>query len=150
MPLVGVGVAFAGIILAWLPVSRIKRRVMNIAITNVMLVVFAIFAVGWSYSAWFEVEKVASVLAKAQEQERPIAHVGPYQGQFHFAGRLFYPLAVVSEGDVAAWAAGNRDGLIVTYEDGWQPYTGGRDHPIFEAAHRGGKILIWKAWFVSG
>ena len=149
-PLVGVGIAFAGIILAWFPLSRIKRRVMSIAVTNVMLVVFAVFALAWQYNSWFEMHSIARILAKAQDQERPIAHVGPYQGQFHFAGRLFYPLAVVSEEGVAAWAAGNRDGLIVTYEDGWQPYTGGRDQPIFEAAHRGSKILVWKAWFVNG
>jgi 4-amino-4-deoxy-L-arabinose transferase-like glycosyltransferase len=63
----------------------------------------------------FDVKPVSTHLAALQDAQRPIAHLGKYHGQFHFAGRLVRPIEVLQEGDVPGWCKRYPDGVVIAY-----------------------------------
>lgn len=147
-PFVGIGIAIFGFVLGWLPTAGVPMRTMNIGLTSTLLVVFAIFFVGWRYNTLFDISEVAKVLAQAETQGRPLAHVGNYQGQYQFAARLQQPLTELQPDEIATWAAGHRDGLLISYADGWQPQSGS-DEPVYQASYGKTQVVIWKAWYLG-
>jgi len=144
-PFVGVGVVGVGIALAWLPWRRIEQRVRDIVIVGVMLVIFVILGVASQFDPLYRVEAVARYLSTAQNQNRPIAHVGGYQGQFHFAGRLQQPLEVIQPAETKRWLAWHPQGLLVTYTNAWQPQVPIDAKPAFDAPYHDHRIRIWPA-----
>jgi hypothetical protein len=107
--------------------------------------VIALLGVGSQFDQLYGTNQVAKYLANAQRQQRAIAHVGRYDGQFQFAGRLTAPLEVVAAAEAAKWCASHPDGLIVTYTEGWQPRAAARAQPVLEANFRDQRVRIWDA-----
>ncbi|MFQ6023691.1 MAG: ArnT family glycosyltransferase [Acidiferrobacterales bacterium] len=140
---IGIAVAGVGVLLAWLPVQDVRQRITNIAAGGVALLVLAILGIGSQFDKLYETNDLAYYLADAERQQRPVAHVGPYHGQFHFAGRLRKPLDVIAAKDVYDWSASHPQGLIITYTGEWQPHAAATK-PAFEAAYRDQRIRIWK------
>lgn len=90
----------------------------------------------------YDMTAPARFLAGVQAEGRPVAHVGKYHGQFHFAGRLREPLAVIWPNDVRKWAAQHPDGFVVSYQRGrWQPPVA----PVFAHRYRGQTVYFWRA-----
>ena len=88
------GAALAMVAVVPLLLVRLDRvqRVAVLAATTVMwFTLLHLAAVGAGGEA-FDVRPVAEVLARAEAEGRPIAHVGPYHGQYHFYARLERPL----------------------------------------------------------
>jgi 4-amino-4-deoxy-L-arabinose transferase-like glycosyltransferase len=142
---IGIAIAGVGMLLAWLPVPAMRQRIMNIAVGGIAILVIAQLAIGSQFDQLYGTNEVAKYLANAQREQRAIAHVGHYDGQFQFAGRLTAPLEVVDAADAARWCVDHPDGLIVTYTDGWQPPTAARATPLLEAAFRDQRVRIWGA-----
>ncbi|MFQ5937511.1 MAG: ArnT family glycosyltransferase, partial [Acidiferrobacterales bacterium] len=142
---IGIAIAAVGVLLAWLPPAEVRQRITNIAAGGVALLVMALVAIGSQFDKLYGTQGVASYLARAQQQQREIAHVGPYDGQFQFAGRLAAPLEVIGASDANQWSAEHPGGLVVTYTEGWQPPAAARSKPAFEAPYRDQRVRVWDA-----
>ncbi len=144
-PFIGITIAFVGIALAWLPVAGGTQRVTNLTVGGVSLLVLVILSVGSQFDGLYRTNEAAVYLANAERQQRPIAHVGTYDGQFQFAGRLKTTLEVIDGAGATQWSARHPEGLVVTYTAGWQPRIAGLSKPAFEAPYRDHQVRIWKA-----
>jgi len=91
--------------------AQIEARIANMAVTVVVITALALLVGGWQFNPLYELHGAARVLATAQQQGSVVAHVGAYNGQYHFAGRLTKPLEIVPRA-AELWALGHPDGLI--------------------------------------
>ena len=144
-PFVGIGIMIAGIALAWIPGREIRRRAVDIIIAGTLLVVFATLGVGWQFDSRHQLDAVGRFLATAQAQHRPIAHVGDYQGEFQFSGRLLEPLQTITPDQAESWSATRPHGMLVSFTHIWQPRGADTMRPALETAHRGLTLRIWYA-----
>lgn len=95
--------------------------------------------------ARYDLAPMAQRLAQAQQQGLPVAYLGVYQLQFHFAGRLRQPVAALDEADARRWAAQHPAGLIVVEADTplRTPTTGAI--PLFQQRWRSRWVQVWHA-----
>lgn len=72
-----------------------------------------------------------------------IAHVAKYHGQFHFAGRLTKPIAVIglTGKDVEDWLAAHARGKVISYRDELPPP--GEPQPLSADRFRSGWVVVW-------
>ncbi len=144
-PFVGIGLMLVGIALAWLPVSKVRRRVLDTGISGALLVVFVILGAGSQFDAFYRSDAVSDFLAQVQVQHRPVAYVGEYQGEFQFSGRLPRPLHVIDASQAEIWSAAHPDGVLIAYAQAWRPPGAGVRQPALEAAYRGQMLRVWYA-----
>jgi len=149
-PFVGVGIIGVGVAIGWLPLPAIEARIANMAVTVVVITTLVLLIGGWQLNANFDMSGAARVLATAQQQGSAVAHVGAYRGQYHFAGRLTKPLAVVEPEQVALWIAEHPDGLIVTYMNVWQPRPLPASPSLYEQPYADTQLHIWPAASLKG
>jgi 4-amino-4-deoxy-L-arabinose transferase-like glycosyltransferase len=89
----------------------------------------------------FEVDRIAAFLRQAESAGTPVAILGDYEGQFHFAGRLTRPIVDVNHTTALTWAAEHPDGLLITV-----PQSVTTDAtPALVARYRGRQAVIWHA-----
>jgi hypothetical protein len=143
-PGVGLGIMVVGVALAWLPVRATRRRLADMAVASAMAVVLASLALGWQLDALWRIDGTAQFLAQAEHARRPIAQVGDYHGEYHYAGRLTRPIAVIPAAHVPVWAAANPDGVVVAASARWRPTTPGA-RLLHEAAYRDSALIVWDA-----
>ncbi|MBM3581013.1 MAG: glycosyltransferase family 39 protein [Alphaproteobacteria bacterium] len=72
-----------------------------------------------------------------------IAHVAKYHGQFHFAGRLEKPIAVIglNDRDSGDWLAAHAQGKVVSYRD--RLPAAGEPQPLSADPFRDGWVVVW-------
>jgi hypothetical protein len=61
----------------------------------------------------YDVQPTARYLRTLQDQGHPIAHAGPYHGQFGFLGRLRQPITQITAGESEAWLRRHPGGRVV-------------------------------------
>lgn len=144
-PFVGIAIVVVGMALGWVHLPPIRQRIVNMAGTAIVLGVFTLLLLGWQFDQIYQVDDVANVLAIAQHEKRPIAHVGTYDGQFQFAGRLQQPLDVIDGGVADSWLAAHPRGLLVTYSRGWQPAASAGLRLVYEHPYLNQRVRVWKA-----
>jgi hypothetical protein len=83
---------------------------------------------------------VAQVLAGLQARQVPLAHLGKYHAQYHFAGRLEKPIDILDPPELAAWVAAYPEGRVMTVERGRAPEGG----PEYQAPFRGAWLQLWR------
>ena len=142
-PLVGLGLMVLGVALASLPVRATRRRLADLAAVSTLSVVLATLALGAQYDAHRRVTEIGTALNAMERDRRPIAIVGEYRGEFHFAGRLKRPIAVLSASRVRPWAHNHPDGVVVVRRAYWQPAGAGR--VLLEARYGDDTITLWDA-----
>lgn len=62
-----------------------------------------------------EMTRIARFIAAQQQSGYPVAHLGKYHGQYHFAGRLREPLSVVQCAQLEEWGVRHPQGRVVGY-----------------------------------
>ena len=90
------------------------------------------------------VEPMSAAVARAVADDRPIAYLGKYQGQFNYVGRL--PLVHIEElnaEEVTAWLQANPDGLLITR--GKRADVLDDLHPEARQVYRTGVLLAYRA-----
>lgn len=142
-PLVGVAVIVIGVVVGFLPLPSLEKRVANMAATVVVLSTLALLAFGWQFNPHYSPEPAARQLARAEQHGQAIAHVGPYRGEFHFHGRLTRPLAILAPEQVDSWSAEHPDGLLVTYTNGWQPSVPAGVSPLHDQEYADARLRLW-------
>ncbi|OGI39793.1 MAG: hypothetical protein A2140_08885, partial [Candidatus Muproteobacteria bacterium RBG_16_62_13] len=83
-PLVGVAILIIGIALAWMPVHDVRQRILNTAVMVAMAMTIAVLVTGSQMEPLQRVDAVARAIAERQAAGQPVAHVGPYRGEYHY------------------------------------------------------------------
>jgi 4-amino-4-deoxy-L-arabinose transferase-like glycosyltransferase len=118
-------------------------RVATFSIATAAIIVAVQLAEAPDLRARFDVSDTAHVLAQAEADNRPIANVADYHGQYNFAGRLTKPIDAIHQDDALAWANAHPDGVLVVYrQDDPATYT---VPPLFSHRYRGRFVVIWPA-----
>lgn len=93
--------------------------------------------------AQFDFTPTARLLGEAERAGTRIAFLGEYQLQFHFAGRLHAPLAVLDEADARRWAEAHpRDLIVVNTREAW---TLAGPRPVHQQRWRTRWVQVWRA-----
>ncbi|MHB8534456.1 MAG: ArnT family glycosyltransferase [Sulfuricaulis sp.] len=144
-PFVGIGLVLLGVALAWMPVSDIRRRVLDMAVCGALSIVFVNLVAGSQFGASYRLDMMSQFLAQAQTQHRPIAWLGDYQGEFQFSGRLLKPLHVIDPAQAENWQRTHSDGVLIADVPSWQPPAPEAGQPQLEAPYQGRMLRIWYA-----
>jgi 4-amino-4-deoxy-L-arabinose transferase-like glycosyltransferase len=138
-PGVGVVVASLGVLLL---ILRPRTRAASLQIMtacSVAAMVLMLAAIGRSATPRYDVSRVARYLGRLEKEGHPLAHVGKYRGEYHFAGRLKHPLEVIGHDDVERWFTRHPDGYVVIHSS--RSLSAGRDDE-FRHDYRGGVIAV--------
>lgn len=93
--------------------------------------------------AQFDFTPTARLLGDAQRNGAKIAFLGEYQLQFHFAGRLHAPVAMLDEADARTWSERHpRDLIVVNTLEAW---THPGAQPVAQQRWRTRWIQVWRA-----
>lgn len=95
-------------------------QVLQLAFAGVAFLV--LFQLGFASKAspTYEVTPLAGHLAALEHRGLPVAHLGRYDGQYQFAGRLRSPLDVVEPPRLAGWLASHPNGRVIVYYRDWR------------------------------
>lgn len=122
--------------------GRDKLRCIALAGMAGAVAASGLFTLAWWPS--FDLQHAATVLARAQAHNLPIANMESYNGQFDFLGRLTQPIEAFPEGQgMQAWAAAHPDGLIVDYPA--QASSADLAGALYAQPFRGVWLTIWPA-----
>ncbi|UXI70752.1 glycosyl transferase [Tahibacter amnicola] len=91
----------------------------------------------------FNLNPAADRLARAAAEGRPIANVGPYEGQFHFRARLRIHIEDITVHQIGEWARTHPRGLIVQYPAKIRPQA--RRYADLIQPFRNRWLEIWQA-----
>ena len=143
--MIGVVVAALGIVLSWTPTMNTGKRVMSIAVTTMFVVVAGSFFAGYQWGDRYQTGDLNTLLYDAESEGRAIAHVAPYQGQFHFGARLTQPIIVLNRDQTRDWILSNPTGVILTYDTGWQPNAIGSSATLLVSPYGETNLRAWDA-----
>jgi 4-amino-4-deoxy-L-arabinose transferase-like glycosyltransferase len=122
-----------------LPVTSYVRRLALLSVAAVAIVQLALFPpAGPAY----DLRQAGEMLARVQEEGRPVANIGKYHGQYHFHGRLRQRLIPLARGEAFGWASDHPDGCLVAYYEG-PPPAHSRSGALHVQDYRGGSLAIW-------
>lgn len=144
-PWAGIAVALIGVALGWLPSQRIPVRMTNMAVMGVVAVTITTVVAGLQLNSIMSVDEVASKLLQAEQDGQPVAIVGEYHGQYHFAGRLTGRFEQLQPTTIIDWVNKNPDGLLLAYNETWQQQ--GRliaPAPLYRGIQGNQAVMIWQ------
>lgn len=90
-----------------------RRRALRIVAVQGVLLSIALAAASLLLRPQYPMSEVGAALASAAEAGHPLAYIGHYQGEFHFAGRLRTPLTQLAPSAATGWAQTHPDGLLL-------------------------------------
>lgn len=148
-PFVGVAIAALGIAFSWAQTMDIGKRISSIAVTTMFVIVAGNFIAGYQFGDRYHSDKLFDLLYAVEHEGKPIAQVGPYQGEFHYHARLQNPIAVLTKENLLAWVANNPEGVILTVSDQWQPAGFGTITPLLEVPYGSATLRVWDGLTVA-
>jgi 4-amino-4-deoxy-L-arabinose transferase-like glycosyltransferase len=137
-------VPLAGAALLVLGAAMLRWRALPAQALGLLLATAALHAAATPLlRTQFDFTPTARLLGAAERAGTRIAFLGEYQLQFHFAGRLHRPLAVVDEAQARAWAQAHpRDLIVVNTRDDWRVPG---PQPVAQQRFRTRWIQVWRA-----
>ncbi len=143
---VGIIIALIGVAITWMPSLTLDQRIARNAVFNMLLVIVALGYVYKDKTEYNQAINNAKYLEQVEVNGLPVAHVGMYQGQFHYYGRLRESYQELQPEEVAAWVQENPDGVVITYTNGWQPDSSQKAiAPEFESPFADTVLRVWSA-----
>lgn len=134
----------AGAALAVVGIAMLRWRSLPAQAGGVLLALVLVHAAATPLiRAQYDFTPTARWLGDAQRNGAKIAFIGEYQLQFHFAGRLHAPLAVLDEADARRWAEVNPGELIVV--NALQAWRAPGPQPLLQQRWRSRWIQVWRA-----
>lgn len=133
-----------GAVLLPLALAMWRWRTLPVQAAGVLLAAALLHAAGTPLlRAQFDLTPTAQLLGQAQRAGRQIAFIGEYQLQYHFAGRLHAPIAVLDEADARRWAERHPDQLIVV--NSLQAWDAPGPQPLQQQPWRTRWVQVWRA-----
>ncbi len=111
-------------------------RVMTLALMSVAMTLAINFGVVREATDFYDLEPAGERISWYQKRGIPMAHIGPYQGHFHFVGRLIAPLQEIkTEDELLDFIIQDPSSRVIAYVDEvdesigydleyWQPFRG--------------------------
>jgi 4-amino-4-deoxy-L-arabinose transferase-like glycosyltransferase len=132
-----------GVLLVLIALLLLRWRSLPVQAAGVLLGMTVLHAAATPLlRARFDVRPMASVLARAQQAGIPVARVGTYHLEFHFAGRLHQRITELDDSNATSWARAHPDGLVVV--DTREPWRGSPG-PVAQQPARSRWTQAWKA-----
>ncbi len=129
----------------WRSRTNLRRGTVLLAISSPLFLALAQWVVVPQIVPYYDLRPAALRLAQFERAGRPIAYLGKYHGEFHFAGRLQRPLAILNDAQsVSKWFERHPDGVLVRYVKAKRPH-GQSDISlplVFSQRYRGGVLEI--------
>ncbi|MEN8106937.1 MAG: glycosyltransferase family 39 protein [Pseudomonadota bacterium] len=125
------------------PVTRYVRLITLLSVVVIAMVQLAVFAPA---RPAYDLQEASRIIARAQADDRPVANLGKYHGQFHFYGRLQQPLASLTRAAAREWGRDNPQGYLVVYYAGEAP---SHAEAVYAQLYRGGSLVIREGRTVS-
>jgi hypothetical protein len=148
---VGIGIALLGVALTWVPSFTLDQRIIRNAIFSMVTVIGLMAYLNVDDNSRSDIDSSARFLASLEQQQIPIAHLGEYQGQFHFYGRLTQSITTLSPDMLDEWLVNNPQGVVITYANEWQPDPDFiRTAPAHAAPFANTELRIWQATTLIG
>ncbi len=91
----------------------------------------------------YDLRPISRAIARAQQAGLPIAHVGHYDGQYQFLGRLRQPLELIEPNMIVRWANSHPKGRLVVYYHKWS--AGLAEYAEYAQAYRGQAVALWSS-----
>lgn len=142
-PFVGVAIILIGIVLAWLPLREVRKRIIRMVSTVVVISSLMLVVVGLRFDPLYDADAVITVLAQVQDEQRPLAVTGEYAGEFDFGARLAHPLQVIDVDNLALWLRQHPRGLIVSFTHAGQPWPATDLQLIYEIPYGKQAVRLW-------
>ena len=137
MPLAGIAISLLGL-------AMLRWRSLPVHAGGVLLAIASFHAAATPLlRGHFDLVPTARLLGDAQRQGEPLAFVGEYQLQFHFAGRLREPIEVLEPANARAWAEAHPRGLIVVTTRMASDVAG--HAPVLQQRFRQRWVQVWRA-----
>ncbi len=146
---VGIGIGLLGLALIRLPAFTLDQRIIRNAMFSMVTVTGLMAWMNFNDNSGSEIKRSAQYLAVLEQRQIPVAHMGEYQGQFHYYGRLDQSITSLSPTTLGKWLAQNPRGVVITYANGWQPVATA-SAPEHSASYHGTELRIWKASALAG
>lgn len=149
-------ISILGVLLALCAVQRGDQAVRRLSAASLITVVVVHAGLIPRFVPYYDPATLAAYLAQRERAGQPIAHVGPYHGQYHFAGRLERPFTVIEEAALRDWLQRHPEGRVIVYRRmaslrGWageDPLPRGSDEEAlllqadYAQPFRGGIVLV--------
>ena len=140
-PLWVLAISGLGIALLTRPPRTLPGAVHGLLMSSVAAVIIAHVGIIRVAMPAYDLRPISQAIARAQQAGLPIAHVGKYNGQFQFLGRLTQPLEMIGPETIQSWANSHPDGRIVVYYRKWHAEQAG--HAEYAQAYRGLGVVLW-------
>lgn len=99
--------------------STRNAAVHSLAVSTVALLCGLQLAAARAVSVPYDTDAMAAAVRAATDAGHPIAFLGAYNGEYHFAGRLSrVRIDPIDDSAATTWLATHRDGLLLYYERG--------------------------------
>lgn len=133
------------IVPALLLLAKAQRTLQMRALAFAMLAGMTVITAGVlpAMAPYADPGPTAAYLARLQQEQVPLAHLGKYHAQYNFVGRLEKPIAIVDPPELARWAAANPRGQVILVER--KRHSGAGPRPEYEGPFRGAWIQVWRA-----
>ncbi len=130
----------------WLaPWRDAARHAVAVAAATVFVMLGVYAGFGRALFDAYDVHAVSAHLRAAQGAGQPVAHLGKYQGQFQFIGRLREPLAVFeSPAQLRPWLEQHPQGRVIVYTRAKDPPQL-QPAPEFAQKFKGRHVGVWRA-----
>ena len=100
---------------AWLGRGSLLSQTRMITAQSLVLLVLLHLTIFVPAMSGYGLKEIATKVHALQQQGIPVAHVGKYQDEYHFLGRLEAPLVLLYEPEVPVWLNNNPDAYIISY-----------------------------------
>jgi len=142
-PLWGLALVGLGAALLVRPPRTLPGGVLGLLMSSVVMVIIAHVGIVRVAMQAYDLRPISQAIARAQQAGLPVAHVGKYNGQFQFLGRLRQPLELIGPDTLESWANSHPNGRIVVYYRKWHAEQTG--HAKYAQAYRGLGVVLWSS-----
>lgn len=118
-PLIGFLMIIFGIILVLFPFREPFKNAIVYSGISIMILIILHIGVLKTAAPYYDCRPLANILHKFQEEGLPIAHIGDYDGQYQFLGRLKKPLQVIPRNGLTDWLKTHPQGRAILYVKNW-------------------------------
>jgi 4-amino-4-deoxy-L-arabinose transferase-like glycosyltransferase len=128
--------AMAGI---WLSRGTLLSQARLITLQSMLLLAVLHFTVFVPAMQGYGLKDISLKVRALQEKGMTVAHVGKYQDEFHFLGRLEQPLVLLHEAGVPVWLANHPDAYVISYR--YIPCGQAMEPAMFMRLYRNGQCV---------
>jgi 4-amino-4-deoxy-L-arabinose transferase-like glycosyltransferase len=135
----GLFVVAGGVAMMLARSASVRAEIGKLAVVSAL--VMAALQAGVTPAVWnaYDLRQTANWVKSLETRGVPVAHVGPYYGQYHFLGRLEKPIETLEMRNLPAWFDRHPDGRAIVYLKPGDPVAGRAE---FSQAYRGKTIAI--------